>query len=137
MTIYVNFFFFFFNDTATTEIYTLSLHDALPICCVPAEQVVAAAEAVVKLFRDHGNRSDRKRARIKYVVHAWGVARFRAVLQGYVDFALADPKPVEAHGYDLHLGWQPQGDGKFWYGVSVENGRVKDEGALRLRSGLR
>ena len=25
--------FFFFNDTATTEIYTLSLHDALPICC--------------------------------------------------------------------------------------------------------
>src|SRR2546429_1471582 len=27
----LNFFFFFFNDTATTEIYTLSLHDALPI----------------------------------------------------------------------------------------------------------
>src|SRR3712207_8961571 len=26
--------FFFFNDTATTEIYTLSLHDALPICCL-------------------------------------------------------------------------------------------------------
>src|SRR6266568_8649895 len=29
--IYIEFFFFFFNDTATTEIYTLSLHDALPI----------------------------------------------------------------------------------------------------------
>src|SRR2546428_9572270 len=29
---HVGFFFFFFNDTATTEIYTLSLHDALPIC---------------------------------------------------------------------------------------------------------
>src|SRR5689334_24830503 len=28
------FLFFFFNDTATTEIYTLSLHDALPICAV-------------------------------------------------------------------------------------------------------
>src|SRR5690349_22078860 len=28
-------FFFFFNDTATTEIYTLSLHDALPICALP------------------------------------------------------------------------------------------------------
>src|SRR2546429_10031201 len=27
--------FFFFNDTATTEIYTLSLHDALPICPLP------------------------------------------------------------------------------------------------------
>src|SRR6476620_12591385 len=29
-------FFFFFNDTATTEIYTLSLHDALPICARPS-----------------------------------------------------------------------------------------------------
>src|SRR3712207_9144163 len=29
--------FFFFNDTATTEIYTLSLHDALPICAVPGQ----------------------------------------------------------------------------------------------------
>ena len=29
--------FFFFNDTATTEIYTLSLHDALPICVVKLE----------------------------------------------------------------------------------------------------
>src|ERR1043166_10014070 len=28
-------FFFLFNDTATTEIYTLSLHDALPICSEP------------------------------------------------------------------------------------------------------
>src|SRR3989449_6882029 len=33
-------FFFFFNDTATTEIYTLSLHDALPICALPALELV-------------------------------------------------------------------------------------------------
>src|SRR2546430_5577318 len=32
-------FFFFFNDTATTEIYTLSLHDALPICRAPRIQL--------------------------------------------------------------------------------------------------
>src|SRR5258708_21964726 len=32
----LTFSFFFFNDTATTEIYTLSLHDALPICSGPA-----------------------------------------------------------------------------------------------------
>src|SRR2546428_4790851 len=31
-------FFFFFNDTATTEIYTLSLHDALPICAFHCDQ---------------------------------------------------------------------------------------------------
>src|SRR5438105_14866093 len=41
----LSFFFFFFNDTATTEIYTLSLHDALPICwgVTAAEAHYAAA----------------------------------------------------------------------------------------------
>src|SRR2546427_3648552 len=34
-------FFFFFNDTATTEIYTLSLHDALPICIEKVEAWLA------------------------------------------------------------------------------------------------
>src|SRR5256885_17011765 len=33
----INYHFFFFNDTATTEIYTLSLHDALPICQIVAD----------------------------------------------------------------------------------------------------
>src|SRR2546426_4153994 len=33
-------FFFFFNDTATTEIYTLSLHDALPICAEGRQPLV-------------------------------------------------------------------------------------------------
>src|SRR2546427_6117546 len=36
-------FFFFFNDTATTEIYTLSLHDALPICDTGASGQAAAS----------------------------------------------------------------------------------------------
>ncbi|MGH9677813.1 MAG: NADPH-dependent assimilatory sulfite reductase hemoprotein subunit, partial [Candidatus Acidiferrum sp.] len=39
---------------------------------VPAARVITAAEAVIKLFRDHGNRADRKRARIKYRGHDWG-----------------------------------------------------------------
>src|SRR3989442_11752126 len=43
----IHFFLFFFNDTATTEIYTLSLHDALPIY-VPAPAVQPAKKAVVK-----------------------------------------------------------------------------------------
>src|SRR5256885_12322207 len=34
-------FCFFFNDTATTEIYTLSLHDALPICIWPSRCAIA------------------------------------------------------------------------------------------------
>src|SRR6266496_3810873 len=39
--------FFFFNDTATTEIYTLSLHDALPISPGPGPQSPAAAVSVI------------------------------------------------------------------------------------------
>jgi len=45
-------FFFFFNDTATTEIYTLSLHDALPICHGPDE--VRLVEAMRSLRFDFG-----------------------------------------------------------------------------------
>src|SRR3712207_8948583 len=44
--------FFFFNDTATTEIYTLSLHDALPICSE------AAADPVDAAFWDAVERAD-------------------------------------------------------------------------------
>jgi sulfite reductase (ferredoxin) len=110
---------------------------AQAICYVSADQVLKAAEGVLKLFRDHGNRADRKRARIKYVVHDWGVDRFREVLQTYVPFALEPPRDVKVTGLPLHLGWHAQGDGKFFYGISVENGRVKDNGDLRLRTALR
>jgi sulfite reductase (ferredoxin) len=110
---------------------------AKPIGYVLAGDVIEAAEAVVKLFRDHGNRADRKRARIKYVVHDWGVEKFREVLAGYLGGMPAQPHPAPISGYHLHLGWHPQGDGKWFYGLSVENGRVKDQGSLRLRSALR
>jgi sulfite reductase (ferredoxin) len=112
-------------------------HLARPICYVPAKAVLGAAEAVVKLFRDHGNRADRKRARIKYLVHDWGVEKFRQVLSDYIGAPLHEPKPVEVRGYDPHLGWHPQGNGRWYYGLSIENGRVKDEGGLRLRTALR
>jgi sulfite reductase (ferredoxin) len=112
-------------------------HLARAMCYIPADQLLPAAEAVIKLFRDHGNRADRKRARIKYLVHDWGVQRFRKVLSEYMGGPLTLPKRIKVSGFDLHLGWHPQGDGKWFYGLSVENGRVKDEGSLRLRTALR
>jgi sulfite reductase (ferredoxin) len=108
-----------------------------PIAYVSANNILTAAEGVLKLFRDHGNRADRKRARIKYLVHDWGVERFRDVLQTYVDFPLELPRDLPVTGFPLHLGWHAQGDGRFFYGVSVENGRIKDEGHLHLRTALR
>jgi sulfite reductase (ferredoxin) len=110
---------------------------AKPIFWVEPDQVVAAVEATIKLFRDHGNRADRKRARIKYLVHDWGVEKFREVLAGYLPFPLTLPRSIEVTGVDLHLGWHSQGDRKLYHGVSVENGRIRDDGSLRLRTGLR
>src|SRR6267154_5040667 len=50
---FFNFFFFFFNDTATTEIYTLSLHDALPICRLPGKPLadIAGEPMIVHVMR--------------------------------------------------------------------------------------
>src|SRR5256885_11825569 len=51
------FYFFFFNDTATTEIYTLSLHDALPICpTAPAPPTAAGSRPMP--FPAVGSRSE-------------------------------------------------------------------------------
>src|SRR3712207_7172086 len=72
------FFFFFFNDTATTEIYTLSLHDALPICCerllqrqpdVDARRARAprssARDAADRRARGHGRRSEERTSELQ------------------------------------------------------------------------
>src|SRR5260370_42675622 len=45
------FSFFFFNDTATTEIYTLSLHDALPICAERSHLVVGQGDRAASGFK--------------------------------------------------------------------------------------
>lgn len=112
---------------------------AQPIGFITPEEVVPAAEAMCKFFRDHGNRADRKRARFKYVLHDMGLEKFRDVF--YRDYfskhQRRDPKNIPITGLDLHLGWQPMGEGKWFLGVSVENGRIKDEGSNRLRSGVR
>lgn len=110
---------------------------AKSMCFVRADQLQAGAEAVVKLFRDHGNRSDRKRARIKYLVHDLGVEKFRELLATYLPFPLVLPRPVEVTGFPLHLGWHAQGDGRFFFGLSIENGRIKDDGDFRLKTALR
>jgi sulfite reductase (ferredoxin) len=111
---------------------------AKAVAFVSPEEVVSAAEAVVKLFRDHGNRADRKRARLKYLMADWGVEKFRDVFaKSYFQKTLLAPRGLPITGLDLHHGWHPQGNGKWFLGLSVENGRVKDEGAFRLRTGLR
>ena len=87
--------------------------------------------------RDHGDRHDREHARLKYLIHEWGIERFRAEVAQRLGRSLPAPEPVVFDAADDHLGWHPQGDGRWFLGVKVENGRIADRGAVRVRSGLR
>lgn len=107
------------------------------LCYATPEQVIAVCEAIVKVQRDFGNREDRKRARLKYLIADWGLAKFRETVEQYYGGPLADPHPADVTGVEDHLGWHEQGDGRLFLGINVENGRIKDEGSLRLKSGLR
>src|SRR5574337_1427528 len=67
----VNLFFFFFNDTATTEIYTLSLHDALPIWLPRTGRTPTAGRAC-----NAPNAADRKSTRLNSSHHSISYAVF-------------------------------------------------------------
>lgn len=110
---------------------------AVPLGYIDRADVRAIGEAVLKVFRDFGNRSDRKRARLKYVIHDWGLPAFREKVEEYLGRPLADPKPIGVTDVDDHLGWHEQGDGKLFLGLPVENGRIKNAGGLNLFSGLK
>lgn len=107
------------------------------ICFATPEEVVGVSEAIVKVQRDFGNREDRKRARLKYLIADWGTPKFKAMVEQYYGKGLPDPHPAEITGVDDHIGWHEQGDGKLFLGINIENGRIKDEDSLRIKSGLR
>jgi sulfite reductase (ferredoxin) len=104
--------------------------------CTP-DQVVEVAKAVIKVQRDHGNREDRKVARMKYLVDNWGIEKFRAAVEEYFGAPLEDCKEDDVTGFDDHMGWQDQGDGKWSYGLNIENGRLYDNEQCQLKAMMR
>jgi len=104
---------------------------------IEADKVIALAEAIVKCWSDNGNREDRKQARLKYLIRDWGVDGFKEKVEGYFGSPLLEPHPVEVTDVDDHMGWREQGDGRLYLGLNIENGRIKDEGDLRIKTGLR
>ena len=104
---------------------------------VTPEQVVGVAEAIVKVQRDFGNREDRKLARLKYTIHNHGLEWFKAKVEEYYGQSLPPPHSVDVTDVDDHIGWHEQGDGKLFLGINIECGRIKDEGSLRIKTGLR
>ncbi len=104
---------------------------------VTPEQAVAVATAVVKVQRDFGNREDRKVARLKYLIHNWGLEQFKAKVEEYFGQALPEPQPDEITGFHDHIGWEEQGDGRWFYGLNIENGRILDDERMQLKTALR
>ncbi|MGD1851348.1 MAG: sulfite reductase, ferredoxin dependent [Cyanophyceae cyanobacterium] len=108
-----------------------------PIGFVAKGDVYELVKAVVATQRDYGDRADRRHARMKYLIHDWGVDKFRDTVEGYLGKALDPLRDIPPFEYRDFLGWHEQGDGKHFLGISVENGRVKDKGDFKLRSALR
>ena len=110
---------------------------ATPLCYATVDEVLAVVETIVMIQRDYGDRQNRKHARMKYVVEERGIAWFRAELEQRLGHSVQDPRPVTWHDVEDHLGWHAQGNGRWFLGFFVENGRIKDSSTVRMRSGLR
>jgi ferredoxin-nitrite reductase len=98
-----------------------------------AEECVAVAAAMLRVFVDHGDRTDRKKARLCYVLDRIGVAKFLALTQEKLAFPLrhvpaencAPRLPVDKHG---HLGVRPQRQADLHsIGIAIPVGHMRQE----------
>ncbi|GCE19855.1 NADPH-dependent assimilatory sulfite reductase hemoprotein subunit [Dictyobacter kobayashii] len=110
---------------------------ANPFADVTVEQVLKVAETIITVQRDYGDRTNRRHARMKYVVEERGIPWFRQQVEERLGYTLSDPSEVHFHDVDHHLGWHQQADGNWFLGLHIENGRLKDTETQRLKSGLR
>ena len=104
---------------------------------VEKDDVYDLVKAIVATQRDYGDRADRRHARMKYLLNDWGVEKFREKVEGYFGKKIEPYKPLPLFKYLDYLGWNEQGDGKLFLGISIDNGRIKDEGKFRLKTALR
>jgi len=98
------------------------------------EQALPVLEAATAIYRDEGDRTNRRHARLKYVLDQRGVEWFRDELARRLGAPLAPPAEVRRYEVHDHLGWQRQADGRWLVGVWIENGRIKDQGKIGLRA---
>jgi sulfite reductase beta subunit-like hemoprotein len=101
---------------------------------LPPEQALATLEAATAIYRDYGDRSNRKHARLKYILEECGVDWFRDELAQRLGAVLAPVAAVPIYGVNDHLGWQQQADGNWLVGIWIENGRIKDTAREGLRA---
>ena len=94
---------------------------ASPVAWVPPGDVGDVVEAIVTTQRDHGNRNDRSRARLKYLVEERGVDWLRAEIEARTGRTLAMPVELPDWEVEAHHGWHTIAEQP---GVSVEPSRM-------------
>ena len=104
---------------------------------ITPDKVVETAKAVVTIHRDFGDRTNRKHARLKYVIAERGVEWFRHEMERRLGFKFGHARPFEFLRQGDLYGWHKQFDGRWFLGLFVQNGRIKDNGEYRLKSALR
>ncbi len=100
------------------------------------EDVLKAVYAVITIQRDHGNRSDRKLARLKYTIDKMGVDAFRQELEKRCGFKLQPTRAYAFQRRDDHYGWEKDHRGLWSYTLFVENGRLTDEAGVLAKSAM-
>jgi sulfite reductase (ferredoxin) len=110
---------------------------AQPLGYVDRSRVIEVAKAVVTAQRDFGNRTDRKRARLKYLIEERGIEWFRNEVASRLSFHLEPAKPAKWNTVGDLLGWHEQGNGKLFYGVWVQEGRIQDSESAAFRTAFR
>ena len=101
------------------------------------EHVVEVARAVLMVHRDFGDRTDRKHARLKYVVAERGVDWTRTEVEKRAGIKLDSPRDYKFTTTGDNYGWHKAIDGTWFLTLFVETGRIKDEGAVRQKTALR
>ena len=98
---------------------------------VRPEQLLAVAEAVVTTQRDHGDRSNRKLAKLKYTIERQGLAWFVAEVKRRAGFAIAPARPFRFESQGDRFGWVEAHDGRWHLTLRIPAGRVVGSGAGR------
>lgn len=110
---------------------------ATPLGFVEHQNLVGAVQTIASIYRDFGDRTDRRHARLKYIVEEWGIDVFRAEFERRASFPLKPWVETEPLQHQDWLGPHAQGDGRWLYGVWLENGRIIDDARYRWKTALR
>jgi sulfite reductase (NADPH) hemoprotein beta-component len=103
---------------------------------VPKEKTLEAVWQIVAIQRDHGNREDRKLARLKYTLDRLGVDWFKEELASRCGFDLEDSRPYEFKFRGDTLGWVKDVHGNWCYGIFIESGLVSDIAQYHIKTAL-